>query len=105
MAGHKLQTKVRKDCTIMEKAHYCFHIEDTMLIAEPSFEALVYALPCCSVSLLTALRIWVSLPDELTSDQPRPAPPPPASCSLHCDCSVQLHTWPACGHSVGARGS
>lgn len=51
---------------------------------------------CCGafgVSLLTALRIWVSLPDELTeSNNPRAtveretvAP----SCDLHCNCSMQ----------------
>jgi len=51
---------------------------------------------CCGafgVSLLTALRIWVSLPDELTESSinraavEREAATPP--CDLHCDCSVQ----------------
>jgi len=60
---------------------------------------------CCGafgVSLLTALRIWVSLPDELTHDPSQPGhrgghasghspggTREPATCNLYCNCSLQ----------------
>eukprot|EP00090_Calanus_glacialis_P002237 TRINITY_DN11677_c0_g1_i1.p1 TRINITY_DN11677_c0_g1~~TRINITY_DN11677_c0_g1_i1.p1 ORF type:complete len:214 (-),score=57.67 TRINITY_DN11677_c0_g1_i1:87-728(-) len=49
---------------------------------------------CCGafgVSLLTALRVWVSLPDEESSPHRATVEREPVapSCDLHCQCSVQ----------------